>query len=73
MPHVGPIPNKPNQYICAGFNGHGMPQILGATKGVAKMIREGCSFADTGIPEAFQTTDERLKSIGNAILDTNPQ
>ncbi len=73
MPHIGPIPNRPNQYICAGFNGHGMPLILLSTKGVAKMIREGCNFADTGIPGVFQTTEARLKDEFNAILETKPQ
>ncbi len=73
MPHVGAVPGKPNQYICAGFNGHGMPLILLATKGVAKMIREGCGFKDTGIPGVFETSHKRLDSTGNAILASKPQ
>ncbi|KAI9052251.1 hypothetical protein LZ554_003608 [Drepanopeziza brunnea f. sp. 'monogermtubi'] len=73
MPHIGAIPNKPNQYVCAGFNGHGMPLILLSTKGLAKMIREGCGFEETGIPAVFQTTEERLKDGSNVILETKPQ
>ena len=73
MPHIGPIPGKPNLYICAGFNGHGMPLILLAAKGVAKMIREGCEFKETGIPAVFQTTEARLKDASNAILESKPQ
>jgi hypothetical protein len=73
MPHIGAVPGRLNQFICAGFNGHGMPLILLATKGVAKMIRENCTFEETGIPGAFQTTEERLNSTGNAILESKPQ
>ncbi|KAH7393270.1 FAD dependent oxidoreductase [Cadophora sp. MPI-SDFR-AT-0126] len=73
MPHIGAIPGKPNQYVCAGFNGHGMPLILLAAKGVAKMIREGCEFKETGIPVVFQTTEARLKDASNAILESKPQ
>ncbi|KAE8446105.1 hypothetical protein EG329_012476 [Mollisiaceae sp. DMI_Dod_QoI] len=73
VPHIGAVPDKENQYICAGFNGHGMPLILLATKGVAKMIREDCSFQETGIPGAFKTTKERLSSTENAILESKPQ
>lgn len=73
MPHIGGVPGRANQFICAGFNGHGMPLILLATKGVAKMIRDNCLFEDTGIPGAFKTTEERLKSKENAILDSEPQ
>lgn len=50
-----------------------MPQIFLAAKGVAKMIREGCSFGETGIPGVFETSEERLRSTGNAILDSKPQ
>lgn len=73
MPHIGAVPSKPGQFVCAGFNGHGMPLILLSTKGVAKMIREDCSFEETGIPMAFKTTEERLASKLNAILDVAPQ
>lgn len=73
MPHIGAVPGKENQYICAGFNGHGMPLILLATKGVVKMIQEGCEFEETGIPGAFKTTEERLRSKENAILESKPQ
>ncbi|KAF8865904.1 DAO-domain-containing protein [Acephala macrosclerotiorum] len=73
MPHIGAVPGKTNQYICAGFNGHGMPLILLATKGVAKMIQEGCEFEETGIPGALKTTEERLRSKENAILESKPQ
>ncbi|GAB7351047.1 hypothetical protein MBLNU459_g1529t1 [Dothideomycetes sp. NU459] len=72
MPHIGAVPSKPGQYICAGFNGHGMPLILLSSKGVAKMIRDDCEFEDTGIPRVFKTTEARLASTMNAILNVVP-
>jgi len=71
--HIGAVPGKSNQYICAGFNGHGMPQIFLAAKGIAKMIREGCSFEETGLPGVFETSEKRLRSTENVILESKPQ
>lgn len=68
QPHVGAIPQKPNQYILAGFNGHGMPVIFLAAKGVADMIRDDKTFEQTGLPRVYKTTEERLHSDTNAIL-----
>lgn len=67
QPHVGPVPNKPNQYILAGFIGHGMPIIFLAAKGVADMIREGTTFAQSGLPRVYETTEKRLQSDSNFI------
>lgn len=67
QPHVGPIPNRPNQYVLAGFNGHGMPVIFLAAKGVAEMIRHGKTFEQTGLPRVYRTTEERLLSPENLI------
>lgn len=55
MPHVGHVDGKPGVLLCAGFNGHGMPQVLLSAKGVAKMALEGCAFNETGIPAAWET------------------
>ncbi|PYH99002.1 FAD dependent oxidoreductase [Aspergillus ellipticus CBS 707.79] len=60
-PHIGEVPNKPGQYICAGFNGHGMPVILLAAKELADMVRTGKSFADTKMPRLFRTSEERIQ------------
>ena len=68
QPHVGLIPNKPNQYILAGFNGHGMPIIFLAAKGIAGMIRDDKTFEQTGLPRVYKTTEERLHSDKNMIL-----
>jgi glycine/D-amino acid oxidase-like deaminating enzyme len=56
MPHVGEVPDKSGQYIIAGFSGHGMPQILLSTKGVASMIRHGTPFEKPGLPRIFKTS-----------------
>ncbi|KAK8169341.1 FAD dependent oxidoreductase-domain-containing protein [Phyllosticta citrichinensis] len=73
MPHIGSVPNKPNQFIMGGFNGHGMPLICLTAKGLAKMVRDGAAFEDTGIPRVFKTTQARLDSDVNLILESMPQ
>lgn len=60
MPHIGAIPQKPGQFIIAGFSGHGMPQILLSSKAVAAMVRDGVPFEKVGLPHIFKTTAERL-------------
>ncbi|KAI1103252.1 FAD dependent oxidoreductase [Jackrogersella minutella] len=63
VPHVGPVPSKPGLYICAGFNGHGMPNVLLCAKGLAQMLRDGSPFSQTGIPACYETGAERLRKI----------
>ncbi|KAI9924487.1 hypothetical protein ASPWEDRAFT_102920 [Aspergillus wentii DTO 134E9] len=60
-PHVSDIPGKPGQYICAGFNGHGMPVILLAAKALAEMISTGKSFEEVQMPRLFKSTTARLE------------
>jgi glycine/D-amino acid oxidase-like deaminating enzyme len=62
LPHIGEVPEKKGQFIAAGFNGHGMPNIFLATKGIAKMINEKVPFEQCGIPRVYKTTKERLES-----------
>lgn len=62
MPHIGEVPGAPSQYIMAGFSGHGMPQILLASRGLAAMVTDGVSYEQTGLPVIFKTTQERLSS-----------
>lgn len=59
-PQVGEVPGKPGQYICAGFNGHGMPAVFLSAKGVAQMIQSGKKFEEVGLPRVYKTTSERL-------------
>lgn len=58
FPYVGPVPEKPSQYICAGFTGHGMPQIFFSAKAVASMIITGDS-EDVDLPVPYRITKER--------------
>ncbi|KAI9744496.1 MAG: hypothetical protein M1818_002025 [Claussenomyces sp. TS43310] len=64
VPYVGAIEEMPGQYICAGFNGHGMARIFTCAPGVARLATGG-NWADTGLPECFQITQDRLKSIAD--------
>lgn len=67
QPHVGAVPGRPNQYILAGFNGHGMPVIFLTAKGIAEMIRDGKTFEETGLPRVYKTTEERLHCEENMV------
>lgn len=69
-PFVGALPDRPNQFVIAGFTGHGMPQVFLSAKGIAAMVVEGVDFKSTGIPRIYQVTKERLASEKNSILDT---
>jgi hypothetical protein len=71
LPHVGQVPAKPGQFVVAGFNGHGMPQVFLSAKGVAQMILTGVEFEQTGVPRIFKTTQERLDSKENTILSAS--
>lgn len=60
-PHIGAVPNRQNQFVLAGFNGHGMPVIWLGAKGLAKMINEDASFEETTMPRLFKTTQTRIE------------
>lgn len=60
LPHIGKVPDTPGQYVLAGHNGGGMLLAFLAALGVARMIKEGISFEDTGVPKCMKTTTERL-------------
>jgi glycine/D-amino acid oxidase-like deaminating enzyme len=65
--HVGQIPNKPGQYIIAGFIGHGMPQILLSSKGLAAMVQNEVSFGQTELPQLFKTSEEKIERQDNPM------
>ncbi|WYZ44636.1 hypothetical protein EsH8_VII_001072 [Colletotrichum jinshuiense] len=67
-PHIGPVPSKPGQFICAGFNGHGMSFVLLTAKGLAKIVRDGVPFSQSGVPRLFETSERRLGQDENEIL-----
>ncbi|KAF5875772.1 putative fad dependent oxidoreductase superfamily protein [Botrytis fragariae] len=63
-PHTGLVPQKSDQFIIAGFNGHGMPVIWLAAKGLAEMLRTGKPFEEVSVPmpppRLFKTTQDRI-------------
>ncbi|KAJ5348894.1 FAD dependent oxidoreductase [Penicillium brevicompactum] len=67
VPFVGAIESLPGQYICAGFNGHGMARIFTCAPGVAQIVR-GESWSKTGLPECFQFNTERLNRLSKGDL-----
>ncbi|KAF9003170.1 FAD dependent oxidoreductase [Hymenopellis radicata] len=62
VPFIGPVPGLAGQYVMAGFNGHGMARIFGCAPGLAKMMTGG-AWADTGMPECFQITADRIDKL----------
>ncbi|KAI6093021.1 FAD dependent oxidoreductase [Hypoxylon rubiginosum] len=66
VPFVGRIESLPGQWICAGFNGHGMARIFTCAPGVAKLILGG-SWEDTGLPECFEITEQRLNKLKEGV------
>ena len=68
LPHVGNVPHKPGQLVVAGFSGHGMPQVFLSAAGIARMIVDGATYEETGLPRLFRTSSERLESEANDIL-----
>ena len=63
--HIGHVPDKPGQLIIAGFNGHGMPVIWLAAKGLAEMIRSGKSYEEVGLPRLMKTSLSRIEKAKN--------
>lgn len=60
VPMVGPVDGKEGQYICAGFNGHGMARIWTCAPGLVK-IMSGQDWSSTGLPECFEFSRARLE------------
>ncbi|KAJ5097988.1 FAD dependent oxidoreductase [Penicillium argentinense] len=67
VPFVGAIDSLPGQYICAGFNGHGMARIFTCAPAVAKLVGQR-QWKDTGLPECFQFSPERLSRLSAGDL-----
>lgn len=65
VPFVGDLGD--GQYICAGFNGHGMARIFTCAPGVAKLVLGG-EWSETGLPECFEFSQERLARLSNGGL-----
>lgn len=59
MPYVGEIEGSPGQYICAGFNGHGMANIFTCAKGIVDIMANR-PWETTQLPECYQYSAARL-------------
>ncbi|OTB04855.1 hypothetical protein M426DRAFT_57951 [Hypoxylon sp. CI-4A] len=66
VPFVGKVEGLSGQFVCAGFNGHGMARIFTCAPGVAKLVLGG-SWADTGLPECFEMTEGRLEKLQKGV------
>ncbi|EAU37763.1 conserved hypothetical protein [Aspergillus terreus NIH2624] len=64
-PHIGIVPAKDDQFIIAGFNGHGMPVIWLAAKELARMVVKRIPFEETSMPRLFQTSQFRIDRAMN--------
>lgn len=75
FPFIGSLPDKPGQYLCAGFSGHGMPQVFLSAKAIASIIVEGTKLENMDLPRLYLLTKERLESgeqhISLASYDAN--
>ncbi|KAF5671680.1 oxidoreductase [Fusarium heterosporum] len=69
LPHIGCVPGRENMFIMGGFTGHGMPQIFLSAKGISRMVLEGLTYSETGLPKLFEETEGRLKSEENFLKD----
>jgi glycine/D-amino acid oxidase-like deaminating enzyme len=69
FPYVGPVHSKPGQYVCAGFTGHGMPQIFLSAKALAEMLSRGAAAEEVDLPAPYRTSPERwLRQSTHASL-----
>ncbi|KAI1191380.1 FAD dependent oxidoreductase [Nemania serpens] len=64
LPHVGAVPGKGGLYICAGFIGHGMPNVLLCAKAMAKLLTDNSPLTESGVPACYETSSERLRKVG---------
>lgn len=69
VPFVGKLESLPGQYVCAGFNGHGMARIFNCAPGLVKII-QGEPWAATGLPECFDATQERLARLAKGAMES---
>ncbi|WWC97887.1 hypothetical protein V866_004775 [Kwoniella sp. B9012] len=60
VPYVGAVPGKSGQWMSCGHNGHGMARIFTCSRGLAQLV-QGSEWKDTGLPECYQVTEERLR------------
>ena len=66
FPYVGPAPDRPGQYLCGGFNGHGMPQIFLSAKAVASMIITG-DTEEVDLPLPYRISHARWSQLAEHV------
>lgn len=59
FPYVGRVCAKDGQYVCAGFTGHGMPQIFLSAKAIALMITTGATDEEANLPIPYRVSPDR--------------
>lgn len=69
VPFVGQLEDLPGQYVCAGFNGHGMARIFTCAPGLVKVIN-GAAWEETGLPTCFNSTTDRLAKLAKGAMET---
>lgn len=69
VPFVGKLESLPGQYVCAGFNGHGMARIFNCAPGVVKII-QGAKWQETGLPECFDVSEQRLQKLAKGSVES---
>ncbi|CAH0034758.1 unnamed protein product, partial [Clonostachys rhizophaga] len=62
VPFIGQLEGLDGQWICAGFNGHGMARIFTCAPGLVKLMA-GEPWEATGLPKCFQFTHERINKF----------
>lgn len=67
LPHVGVVPGETDHFILAGFNGSGMSFIHIVSRGIARMIREGIAFENTGLPQFLKTVPTRINDYKQGL------
>ncbi|KAL1638933.1 hypothetical protein SLS58_008391 [Diplodia intermedia] len=61
VPLIGAVEGREGQWICAGFNGHGMARMFNAA-GLVKLIL-GEPWEATGLPECYRYSTERISKF----------
>ena len=70
VPHIGEVPEKPGQFVIAGFSGHGMPEILLSSRAVAALVRNGTPIEQSGVPRVFKTSKARITAKGSPLEES---
>ncbi|WWC85870.1 uncharacterized protein L201_000737 [Kwoniella dendrophila CBS 6074] len=65
VPFIGSVPNKPGQYVAAGYNGHGMARIFICAPALAKHVLGG--EWDPIMPKSFIVTEERINRLRKGL------